>query len=206
MIPPEIAATSELLRILQTTAGDLDPQIERHGDHDTNVLTVSLRAGKHAIDRTQFPQRLRLVVEMEYTNPNIGNVTYVQWRKGLSQYGPIEPYLPPGHGAAPFPCKLCGEILGNGKPVQLHIIGPEPEDQEAHAAEKPYYAVAEYYHLKCLQGEIPPSLARLIGVEPENTAAHHAAEPCYPQRELPGQLPRHRTPDELPRILSRPDP
>lgn len=87
----------------------------------------------------------------------MSNVTYVRWQKDQPRECRDFAPLAPDHPSAGTPCFVCGEVLGNGQPVQLLAIGPEGEEDRArHAAGRWYSAVAILLHVRCLTGDDNP--------------------------------------------------
>jgi hypothetical protein len=176
-ITTEIAATRQLVRILQQNAGNLDPRIVQdigvHGDLvDTNELTINL--GGHV--------RWRLALTIDYADPDLGNVTRVYWSKHLPRVIKIMTALSPAHYAAPFECWSCHQPLGNGQPVELLVIGPELEDQERHDRGEFYLALAVFLHARCLEGRDVPAIQQSV---------HRAIQHRYKQLPAQRRKPAH---------------
>lgn len=77
---------------------------------------------------------------------------YVRWQKDQPREGRVVSALQADHPSYLDPCANpgCDEILGDGTPVQLLAVGPEPDKYEDHQAGCWYSAVAVIAHARCL--------------------------------------------------------
>lgn len=78
--------------------------------------------------------------------------TYVRWQRDEPREQRVFPPLDVSHPMADAPCKVCEQPLGNGTPIQLLAIGPEPDELVRHVDGRWYTAVALAFHAACLGG------------------------------------------------------
>lgn len=81
----------------------------------------------------------------------------MRWQAGQPRESTTLAALTSEHPLFSEPCQLCDDLLGNGLPLQLLVLGPEdPEDREKHAAGRWYSARAIALHADCLNpGKTP---------------------------------------------------
>lgn len=79
---------------------------------------------------------------------------YVRWKPGEPREGRTFPFIPAGHPLADFYCPVCDDVLANGDPVTLLVLGPgaDEDSRERHAEDRWYNAQALPVHQACLGG------------------------------------------------------
>jgi hypothetical protein len=80
---------------------------------------------------------------------------YVRWKAGEPREARTFPQIAPEHPLADLYCPACDDVLGNGDPVTLLVLGPGAgEDaRERHREGRWFNAQALPVHLACLGGD-----------------------------------------------------
>ena len=75
---------------------------------------------------------------------------YVRWKLGEPREGAVLAKLHVDSPAIDMPCTQCGELLGDGRPVQLYALGPGDVDSVVrHERGWWYSALAALVHVDC---------------------------------------------------------
>lgn len=87
-----------------------------------------------------------------------GTGIYVRWKAGESRTETSVPEIGAGHPLAEWYCQACDDVLGNGAPVTMLVLGPgsDAELQQRHAGGRWYSAHAVPIHTACVGGGVRP--------------------------------------------------
>lgn len=79
------------------------------------------------------------------------SVSYTRWKAGEPREGRVLGPLSADHPGAGFPCLCCGQLLGDGRKVQLLAIGPDSETSRAECRDGKWHAaLALTLHAECI--------------------------------------------------------